>query len=383
MKNLTRNRILSDYKEVHEILKLADKYGLKILYYGAHETYKTKAEVMHSKEYKSLSGNILVGIKETKLELTTKYYRYKELTKKGLAPCTWIFNLNEEHDIEITGQKAFMEQQRHFKIKNVKEDTTLFNFLHRYFDEETGKFVCSASPIIDYNKDYNKQELTECYEYDLNSAYYSIMLDKIPDTNSWRLTTKLKEGEVGFMLDDQLKLIEKPGLYVDIAFKLMDSPEGIKEYGQKYYDIKKSSTGRTKLEAKAYLNLPIGYCQRFNPFIRSYVVHKCNSKIKSLLDENSLFWNTDAIFSKVRRPDLEIGDNIGQWKEVKIDRLAYNGNNYQVNYEHPTYRGVPKQWFKQFELDNGRPWDILKDTLPPAKNIWKFDKKQLKVIKEQ
>lgn len=109
------------------------------------------------------------------------------------------------------------------------------------------------------------------------------------------------------------------------------------------------------------LNLPIGYCQRYNPFLRSYVVNSCNEVIKRLIDDDTLFWNTDAIFSRKRRPELELGTEIGQFKEIHCDTLSYVGNVYQINNEDPTYRGISKSWFKAFEKKNGRKYDLLKD----------------------
>lgn len=147
----------------------------------------------------------------------------------------------------------------------------------------------------------------------------------------------------------------------DIKFKLIDTPKKLKDFLIRWYNRKKNSTGNEKLEAKAMLNLPIGYCQRYNPFLRSYVVNTCNKVIKDIIDENTLFWNTDAIFSKVRRPELEIGNEIGQFKEIKCDKLVYVGNVYQINDEDPTYRGISKTWFKSFEKEYGRKYDLLKD----------------------
>jgi hypothetical protein len=109
------------------------------------------------------------------------------------------------------------------------------------------------------------------------------------------------------------------------------------------------------------LNLPIGYCQRYNPFLRSYVVNKCNNKIKAIIDHNTLFWNTDAIFSRVRRPELELGTEIGQFKEIHCNTLTYVGNVYQINNEDPTYRGISKSWFKAFEKEHGRKYNLLLD----------------------
>ena len=161
----------------------------------------------------------------------------------------------------------------------------------------------------------------------------------------------------------------KPGFKADIKFKLIDTPQKLKDFLIKWYNKKKTSSGNAKLEAKAMLNLPIGYCQRYNPFLRSYVVNSCNEAIKAIIDDNTLFWNTDAIFSLKRRPELELGTEIGQFKEIHCNTLCYVGNVYQINNEDPTYRGISKSWFKAFEKEYGRKYNLLKDYDKPISRI--------------
>ena len=148
----------------------------------------------------------------------------------------------------------------------------------------------------------------------------------------------------------------------------------------KWYNKKKNSTGVEKETAKAMLNLPIGYTQRYNPFLRSYIVHRCNFQIFDLIDKDSLFWNTDAIFSRRRRTDLKIGDNIGEFKEIHYKVVRYIGNVYQLDKEIPVYRGIPKAWFRAFERENGRPFDLLLDDIPKPMNLyeWDWDKLELR-----
>lgn len=386
MKKLIRKRAIYDSNEIKDIVALIDYYGLKVLPIGPGQKYRTKNLALNSKDYTSLANCMLIEIKDTKLEITTQYYKYKELVKKGFAPTTWVFDLNEETDFISSGHSCFVQLQKYYKFNKITETPEVMEHLKNWYDEETGKFVCSASPIIGFNPKYDKVELKDCYEYDLNSAYSSVFMDKIPDTTSSpRYETTLKDNEIGFLLDDQLMIIEGKGKYADIIFPLINTPEPIKEFCTKYYNQKKLAKkgSSEKLEAKAMLNLPIGYMQRFNPFVRAYIVHKCNQKIKSLIDENTLFWNTDAIFTLNKREDLDIGTEIGQFKEEKIKNLRYSGNAYQINDEIPVYRGIPKQWFKSFEKTHNRPWNILTDSLPERCNVWRFDFNKLKLIKEQ
>jgi len=355
---LKRKQIITSAKEINKMFSLINYYGLSVIKIGNGQPHKSieSYKIAHNMSKVSLSQYMIIELKDTKLEITTRYYDFG-------TPCTYIFDLNNEDIFKQSGIDCFKEMSKAYKIPKAKE----YNIerLERYLDQYTGKYVCSARPILDYNRKYEKQLLKDCYEYDLNSAYANTLLKKIPDLHNpiianWPDQIKVKKDEIGFILDDDLSMV-KPGYMADVKFKLIDTPQKLKDFLLKWYNIKKNSTGNKKLEAKAMLNLPIGYCQRYNPFLRSYVVNSCNEVIKQLIDEDTLFWNTDAIFSRKRRPELELGTEIGQFKEIKCDTLSYVGNVYQINNEDPTYRGISKSWFKAFEKKNGRKYDLLKD----------------------
>ena len=355
---LQRKHIIKSAEEINKMLSLIDYYGLTPVKIGRDQKYKSLEswKIGNNISKISLSQHMIIELKDTKIEITTRYYEYG-------VPTTYIFDLNNEDIFVRSGLDYFKEFSRAYKVP--KADKYNIERLNRYKNTENNKYVCSASPILDYNRKYEKQLLENCYEYDLNSAYANTLLRKIPDLENpviakWPDQIKVNKNEVGFILDDTLSIVNS-GYMADIKFKLIDTPKKLKDFLIRWYNRKKNSTGNEKLEAKAMLNLPIGYCQRYNPFLRSYVVNSCNKVIKDIIDENTLFWNTDAIFSKVRRPELEIGNEIGQFKEIKCDKLVYVGNVYQINDEDPTYRGISKTWFKSFEKEYGRKYDLLKD----------------------
>lgn len=355
---LKRKQIIKSAEEINKMLSLIDYYGLTPVKIGRGQKYKSLEswKIGNNISKISLSQHMIIELKDTKIEITTRYYEYG-------VPTTYIFDLNNEDIFIRSGLDYFKEFSRAYKVP--KADKYNIERLNRYKNTENNKYVCSASPILDYNRKYEKQLLENCYEYDLNSAYANTLLRKIPDLENpviakWPDQIKVNKNEVGFILDDTLSIVNS-GYMADIKFKLIDTPKKLKDFLNRWYNRKKNSTGNEKLEAKAMLNLPIGYCQRYNPFLRSYVVNTCNKVIKDLIDENTLFWNTDAIFSKVRRTELEIGNEIGQFKEIKCNKLVYVGNVYQINDEDPTYRGISKTWFKSFEKEYGRKYDLLKD----------------------
>lgn len=363
---LKRKKIIVSEKAINKMLSLIDYYGLSVIKIGNGQPYKSVEswQIKNGLSKINLSQYIIIELKDTKLEITTRYYEFG-------TPCTYIFDLNNEDIFKQSGLDCFKEMSRAYTIK--KAETYNYEHLNQFYSNETGKYVCSARPILDYNRKYEKQLLKDCYEYDLNSAYANTLLKQIPDLNNPIIANypdqiKVNKNEIGFIIDDELSIV-KPGFMADIKFPLIDTPQKLKDFLIKWYNKKKNATGNEKLEAKAMLNLPIGYCQRYNPFLRSYVVNSCNEVIKAIIDENTLFWNTDAIFSLKRRPELELGNEIGQFKEIHCDTLCYVGNVYQINNEDPTYRGISKSWFKAFEKENGRKYNLLLDYDKPISRV--------------
>ena len=199
----------------------------------------------------------------------------------------------------------------------------------------------------------------------MNSAYGYAMLKDIPDTSKPFTTGQIKEGQIGFVFDNEGN--------VDIAYKgfsmfifdLIPSP--FVKFVNKYYNMKQNA--KTKVEkrkAKEYLNFCVGFLQGRNEFLRAFIVCSANNMIKSLIDENTVYCNTDSIVSLVERPDLELGKEIGQWKLEHKGDFAYRGFNYQWYGEKPSYRGICKNYFPY-------GWDILKDKFPDTNNLYELD----------
>lgn len=270
-------------------------------------------------------------------------------------PASYVCRLDGEVDIDLQGVEAYATLQKYYKTPKVEHYPDIEAMMSK---TEKGSYAASAGPLVDNNPAYDGVRMT-VWEYDINSAYATELMNRIPNLRASRTFDWVKPGEIGFFIDDELSLVP-PGYYADVVMPLMDSP--YKEFAWKYY--KKKQEGDVR--AKSMLNLAIGYLQRTNPFIRSYIVHRCNDRIKLLIDSNTVMWNTDAIYSIVRRPDLDIGDGIGQWKEKKIENFAKRGNVYQEGYGLPHYRGIPRKWFKD--------WDILRDSPPKIGNSWQYNK---------
>ena len=373
MRAFKRERRVTTVTELNKILSLIKTYGLTAVTIGIGGTYKTLNEFLLSKKFTGYDDYMTIQVKESKLEITTKHYEGKVTT--------YIFDLNLDETFVMTGHRAYaIFNQHYFKVKEAKDYH--IDAIDRMFNTETGKYICSARPILGYNKSFNEKEIHNVYEYDINSAYANVLYHNIPDINNPIYTgnmIKLKKNQVGFLFDDTCTMVESG--YADIAFNIIDSPSGLKNFCEYYFNLKKNSSGIAHQEAKAMLNLPIGYMQRKNPFLRSYVVNKCNRYIKSFIDFTTLYWNTDAIFTVTQLDDSLIGDEIGKFKEIRINKFRMKDQNYQIDDNDPVYRGVVKVYYKRFEQINNRKFNILKDKLECKKCMYSFNCKTLKLEK--
>lgn len=354
-------------KEANLILEILKVYKIEIIYIGPHDSYNETKIAIANFNY---SKYAIVKENEASLWIETRYY---ELGYKATRYICW---LDGKKRPAVSGLQAFQKLQQHcFKAIHAKNYNC--EDINKLYDHKTGKYIFSAGPIIDYNPKYENKDLYNVWEYDIHSAYSSIMLDKIPDVNHPQFNCILKKNQVGFFLDEKCSMLSTPGCWAHIVFNLIELNDKQKEYINKLYLRKEYAIDEDeKAECKLMLNASIGYYQRYNPFIRAYIVHKCNQAIKNIIDDETVVWNTDAIFSLKRRPELELGDKIGQFKETQINRFAYKGNNYQINYEKPKYRGVPNSWFPD-------GWNILTDPVPDRCNSYKFDLEKLKIIKNK
>ena len=327
------------------------------------------------------------------IKLTTRYIKdvvdddgnttYQYLTDDDPKyVCTWIFDKTGEDVYHISPNKVYnLMKKVYLPYDIIKEDKELPNEEKKFPLILNGKHAYSASPILGYNEAYNRTE-HYCYGYDLNSAYAAVLSDKIPDTYNMRPADFVGDGEIGIDMREGLPLVF-PGEIADYVFPLIDSP--YKEFVREWYEKKKNAPkgSKEKQIAKEVLVISVGLMQNHNPFLRAYVVNMCNKKIKDIIDahpDECCMWNTDAVYSTVPL-DLEIGENIGQFKLEYQGMLRQVNNNYQKVDEHKTtYRGVCKMLFDE-------DFNILTDPIPDYEGLkYMLDKvpyKKTKIIDYQ
>ena len=305
---------------------------------------------------------------------TDSLVNFKITFKKGNKVCTYKCRKDGERKLQsIIGGDAFRICKQYvgkndkFDLRN-NPHIDLWEKILCWSDKDD-KFLIGAKAILYSNPKYEGQRV-RAYSYDLNSSYSNGMLQDMPDTSvNPRIRDKIKnKNELGFYIENkELICTEEIGKFCDFIFPKVESP--FKKFVEVWYKRKKEAQSGTKEKQKAkdVLNFSVGYYQKVNPFIRARIISYANKLISDLMDENTILCNTDSIVSLVPRKDLNIGENIGQFKEENKGTLfAYKGYEYQWDLQVPTYRHVSKKWFP-------KGWDILKDKIPNTGNLVKFN----------
>ena len=166
-------------------------------------------------------------------------------------------------------------------------------------------------------EEFANQEL-KCWSYDINSSYPAALLKPMPDTTKEPyMYARIKENQIGF--DDNGAVTTDLGVKMKYVFDLMPSP--FTEYVLENYEAKKQAKSKEeKLYYKSRLNYLNGLLARHNIFLYNTVLYYAARKIRSYLDEYSVYCNVDSIVSTVERPDIEIGNGIGQFKIEHINQ---------------------------------------------------------------
>ena len=295
---------------------------------------------------------------------------FKLTYKYGTKASTYCCRKDGEDGKQFTdGLESYSILQHYYKCPDMRQNEKICKGL--LYDNNSGKFLASARPLLYFNKKYNKTR-NYAIGYDLNSSYPAAMLNPMPDTSVDPRTGVVNDGEVGFKEDEEGNFIPVfTGHFSLWVFPLMETP--FTRFVEKWWNKKASSESEEeKLKAKGVLNYCVGYLQKTNPFLRSMIVYYANKRILDIIDEDTLYCNTDSIVS-LKEKNIDIGKKLGQFKVERRGNFAYNGFNYQWDDDVPSYRHISKAWFK-------RGFDILVDKPPKEGNVVEYKNYQLKEI---
>ena len=330
-----------------------------------HLNYCRNKKVILQRERQSSDGasiaNLVIG--RTTVSLTYRNKEYKTYT--------YIFRLDGlENNQYITGGEAWSILNRYYKVPNLR-DNPLYGFQELDDDRYIWNKLGISKAILYFNEKMSGKRYNNVYGYDLNSAFSYAMLQPMPDTSvEPEIDTLVNENHIGFREVYRDEEVSYEAVFrgrADFVFPLIESP--FKRFVEKWYNKKRlAQDKKEKCKAKGVLNYSIGYLQKYNPFLRAAIITYSNEIMRKLIDENTLYCNTDSIVSKVRRLDIEknLGTEIGQWKIEHTGDFAYIGYTYQWNDSVPSARGVSKEWFKA-------GFDLIKDEMPSEGNLWYID----------
>lgn len=288
----------------------------------------------------------------------------------------FIFQLDGKTNLDQkTGMEAFALLQRMSNsfVNDMTNDPEIYDQNNQCW------LVPSIAGIVWVNPKFKGKRISNCIGYDENSAWDWAMCQPMPNTNKpYKKWQKLKDGEIGFNRDirgysdrEYLYMETKIGELCEFVFEKIESP--FKDFVNYYYNKKKNAkTPEEKQKYKDILVFPIGYMARKNPFIRSAILSYSNYRIFDLIDpETTYSSNTDSLNSTVIRDDIELGEELGQFKIEHTGDYVYCDSGYQWNKALPSVRGKSKKWFEN-AYPNG--FDILKDELPSTEaNYYELD----------
>lgn len=296
--------------EINNILPILK--GRKI-----HYVQPTKSEFLCDEIYMYMDGQQNIHIKYKDYDVNTKKWKAKHLVIDSFTP-----NQVVEDDLEGLGRIGIKTLKTYCLLCN--ED---FEFKHNsdfvIYDNDDTNVVANMYYYIDKNSKRNEW-LSHCYGYDMNSCYPYFMTKPLPYGEIIREDDFVKEGEIGFSWDITIKgdkslRMNLPGEYACYILK-SKIYQGFVDWANTEYliKLKAKNTADYDLIKKKY-NAVIGNMKYHNIFIRIAVLDYAYKYMESLRDDNTIMQTVDSIVSSVPRPDLNIGDNLGQFKEEHTD----------------------------------------------------------------
>lgn len=375
-----RIRLVNSLEDMQKIYDIAAKWSVVLKIDEAYSYKKFKCPVKYTSyvtdtdRYYTITTKYVVDVEKD--DGTIEYVDYCDICEKmhfQKYVCTWKFDKTGATKNQVSTSTVGRIWRRVYKPYNIVKEKPKF-----FSRDPKGKIIASAKPIIGFNEKYDATE-HNVVAYDLNSAYAAALMDEIIDTYNMDYARTVGKNEVGFLMNDDLTLVEE-GEYADFVFPLIESP--YKAFAKKYYEQKKKAAKGSKERdlAKQILVITVGQWQNWNPFLRAFIVNRCNNFIKYFVDkykDKVCLWNTDAVYCTEHIPELDnlLGDNIGQFKVEYEGIFRQKGCNYQKGTE-TSYRGVMKCLFKE-------DYNILTDPIPVCCIPYKMNKETLRIEKNE
>lgn len=309
---------------------------------------------------------------------TLDYYDNLEVKQAGI--CMKVKVQNITYYCSLTGKKEDTSNTGNI-WRNFTKYTpeSMFTLNEGQYGKKTTKLLNYKTKVrwdirdpgnFAYSDESRSRRWLKCYSYDVNSAYSYAMTKPIPDTSKPpRLNSIVSENEIGFYNSGDV--VMAPGAYAEYIFPLIESP--FKDFVNNYYAKKQQAkTKEERKNWKIFLNIPSGMMHKRNIFIRNTILYYAREYIRGFMDDDTVYCNTDSIVSLKRRPDLPLGDKLGEFKEERVneDFKYIKSGIYQWGTE-CHYEGIPGCTLTDIEDIKG--W---KDRVP-----YKYDNNIRRIVK--
>lgn len=272
-------------------------------------------------------------------------------------------------------------RDENYAVKDVQLGAAVSNFVKKTNIKPLGFHMTHASPLYYCNDKYLNKEIS-AISYDANKAYLSACskpIFPIDEPKYW--CNSLKAGEMGFNTATG-KVYYGPFNGI-VEYKChYGYHKGLQTWAREMAD--KLNNAKNKLEknnVKKQINACIGnlsnkhYPEKNNDLFRNIIVQYCTDRIQSLMDENTIFCNTDCIVSLKPRTDIPVSNNIGDFKIEHsgtfyyVDQVHYQWNDDKIN-------GINDDMWKRIEEHGGVKLKNLLDIteLKDEFTVLKFNK---------
>lgn len=187
----------------------------------------------------------------------------------------------------------------------------------KYFGKK--KVIIKDLTVTQYNwfdRDYRGQWIDKVWSYDMRSCFPYFLQKPLPTGDIIRYNDFVNDNEIGFRYGNDtntgkttlITVFPKDNFKAEMIFKTKIY-KGLTKYAVCGFKMKEQDKS-----FKPIYNSFVGSLKNHNIFMRAAVLGYAERYITSLRDENTIMITTDSITSLVPRPDIPVGNDLGQFK---------------------------------------------------------------------
>lgn len=348
MKNCSRIKDIYqvDYKTFNRALRILRKIGSKPSAFESLDDY--------------LNSDC---INKPLLNNTTYFHRHS----------TAVNSINDYLELKYAGKwyRLVLDKTEdlpaHTTKKITKPNTAASTFVKMVKPDKIDLQIANLGATHYANEKYIGQTLENCICYDRNKAYLATCRNLVAPTEFLGdLKRAPKKDEIGFN-PDGVPHYGPSKVLCRWIFKAGYLP-GLTKWATYIQEKQSTCAPEEKKYWKNMANIAIGNLGnkhntlKNNRPLRNCIVYQMNKYISDLMDENTVFSNTDSLVSLKPRPDLTLSKEVGDFKIehegsfIYLDKDHYQWNQGRVNAANDTL-------LQAWEKAHNRKFILGKDNL--------------------